>query len=187
MVPVYVLYACRVPVCPYARKGKGKRTWTLDNEGKGKRTLNLQGEEQDHVGKGKRTLNLQGEDGEPVSMRDHVRATIYWGMDKPDEQDYRNEEVFWTRRDRQGKGTDNDEVEPPPGLENERVWPPPALVDAWVRKGKGRGKERAIDVWIGKGPGKDKGNNEVLVGHVWNLVDAWIGKGNGKGKGIPYQ
>ena len=62
LVPVYVLYACRVPVCPYARKGKGKRTWTLDNEGKGKRTLNLQGEEQDHVGKGKRTLNLQGEE-----------------------------------------------------------------------------------------------------------------------------
>ena len=62
LVPVYALYACRVPVCPYARKGKGKMHWTLDNEGKGKRTLNLQGEEQDHVGKGKRTLNLQGEE-----------------------------------------------------------------------------------------------------------------------------
>ena len=62
LVPVYVLYACRVLVGLYARKGKGKRTWTLDNEGKGKRTLNLQGEEQDHVGKGKRTLNLQGEE-----------------------------------------------------------------------------------------------------------------------------
>ena len=88
---------------------------------------------------------------------------------------------------RQGKGADNDEVEPPPGLENERVWPPPALVDAWVRKGKGLGKERGIEVRIGKGPGRDKGkgnarNNEVLLGHVWDLVDAVVGKGNGKGK-----
>ena len=163
MVPVYALYACRVPVCPYARKGKGKRTWTLDNEGKGKRTLNLQGEEQDHVGKGKRTLNLQGEE------QDHVHATISW---RYDEQDTRFQWIS---------------VEPPPGLDDERVWPPPALVDAWVRKGKGLGKERGIEVRIGKGPGRDKGkgnawNNEVLLGHVWDLVDAVVGKGNGKGK-----
>ena len=60
---------------------------------------------------------------------------------------------------------------PPPGLDDERVWPPPALADAWIRQGKGLGKERGIDVWIGKGPGKDTGkgnawNNEVLLGHV---------------------
>ena len=156
MVPVYMVYACRVRECPYGREGKGKRTWTLDNEGKGKRTLNLQGEEQDHVGKGKRTLNLQGEE------QDHVHATISWGERS---------------------------VEPPPGLDDERVWPPPALVDAWVRKGKGLGKERGIDVWIGTGKdkGKDKGkgdawNNEVLLRHVWDLVDAAVGKGSGRGK-----
>ena len=144
MVPVYVLYACRVPVCPYARKGKGKRTWTLDNEGKGKRTLNLQGEEQDHV-----------------------RATISW---RYDEQDTRFQWIS---------------VEPPPGLDDERVWPPPALVDAWIRKGKGLGKERGIDVWIPAGKDKGKGdawNNEVLLRHVWDLVDAAVGKGSGRGK-----
>ena len=47
-------------------------------------------------------------------------------------------------------------------------------MDAWVRKGKGQGEERAIDVWIGKGEGrgKDKGNSEVLLEHVWNFLDA---------------
>ena len=128
------------------------------DKGKGKRTMTLD-QMQAHIdGKGKRTLNLQGEE------QDHVRATISW---RYDEQDSR---FRWLS------------VEPPPGLENERVWPPPALVDAWIRKGKGQGKERAIDVWIDKGPGKDKGNNEVLLGHVWGLVDAVVGKGNGKGK-----
>ena len=126
------------------------------DQGKGKRTFTL-----DHEGKCKRTLNLQGEDRRQFCGR---------GM------------AVWLPCD---------EVEPPPGIENERVWPPPALVDAWIRKGKGLGKglgkERAIDVWIGKGPGKDKGkgnawNNEVLLGHVWDLVDAVVGKGNGKGK-----
>ena len=161
MVPVYVLYACRVPVCPYARKGKGKMHWTVDNEGKGKRTLNLQGEEQDHVGKGKRTLNLQGEE------QDHVHATISW---RYDEQDTRFQWIS---------------VEPPPGLDDERVWPPPALVDAWIRKGKGLGQERGIDVWIPAGKDKGKGdawNIEVLLRHVWDLVDAAVGKGSGRGK-----
>ena len=167
MVPVHVVYSCPCRACPYGNEGKGKRTWTL---GYGK------GNEQDHEGKGKRTWNLQGNE------RDHVRATIYWGMGKGHEQDYRNEEVFWTRqlwRGSQGKGKDNHEVEPPPGLagiregskgegkDNERVWPPPAIVDAWIRRGKGMDNDaRAIDVWIGKGQGKDKGNDEVLVGHV---------------------
>ena len=36
MVPVVMVYACRVRACPYGREGKGKRTWTLDDEGKGK-------------------------------------------------------------------------------------------------------------------------------------------------------
>ena len=174
---MHVVYACRS--CPYD-KGKGKRTFTLDHEGKGKPTLNLHGEDgrqlcgrgfveahevdqmQAHIdGKGKCTLNLQGEE------QDHVRATISW---RYDEQDSR---FRWLS------------VEPPPGLEDERVWPPPALVDAWIRKGKGLGKERGIDVWIGKGKDKGKGNawnNEVLLRHVWDLVDAVIGKGNGKGK-----
>ena len=48
LVPVYMVYACRIRECPYGREGKGKRTWTLDHEGKGKRTWTLQGEEQDH-------------------------------------------------------------------------------------------------------------------------------------------
>ena len=145
LVPVYMVYACRVRECPYGREGKGKRTWTLDHEGKGKRTLNLQG-----------------------ARQNHVRATISWGMGMPDEQDNRNEEMFWTRPAPSALAA------PPPGLENERVWPPSALVDAWVRKGKGRGEERAIDVWIGKGDGrgKDKGNSEVLLEHVWNFLDA---------------
>ena len=159
MVPVFMVYACRVRECPYGREGKGKRTWTLDDEGKGKgkRTWTL-----DHEGKGKRTLNLQG------ARQNHVRATISWGMGMPDEQDYRNEEMFWTRPAPSALAA------PPPGLENERVWPPSALVDAWVRKGKGQGEERAIDVWIGKGKGrgKDKGNSEVLLEHVWNFLDA---------------
>ena len=133
MVPVSMVYACRVRWCPYGREGKGNRTWTLDDEGKGKRTWTL-----DHEGKGKRTLNLQG------ARQNHVRATISWGMGMPDEQDYRNEEMFWTRPAPSALAA------PPPGLENERVWPPSALVDAWVRKGKGQGEERAIDVWIGK-------------------------------------
>ena len=154
-------------MCPYGRKGKGKRTWTLDNEGKGKRTLNLQGEEQDHVGKGKRTLRDARAPLHP-SEQDHVHATISW---RYDEQDTRFQWIS---------------VEPPPGLDDERAWPPPALVDAWVRKGKGSGKERGIDVWIGKGKDKGKGdawNREVLLRHVWDLVDAVIGKGNGKCKG----
>ena len=157
MVPVVMVYACRVRECPYGREGKGKRTWTLDDEGKGKRTWTL-----DHEGKGKRTLNLQG------ARQNHVRATISWGMGMPDEQDYRNEEMLWTRPAPSALAA------PPPGLENERVWPPSALVDAWVRKGKGQGEERAIDVWIGKGKGrgKDKGNSEVLLEHVWNFLDA---------------
>ena len=159
MVPVSMVYACRVRWCPYGREGKGKRTWTLDDEGKGKgkRTWTL-----DHEGKGKRTLNLQG------ARQNHVRATISWGMGMPDEQDYRNEEMFWTRPAPSALAA------PPPGLENERVWPPSALVDAWVRKGKGQGEERAIDVWIGKGKGrgKDKGNSEVLLEHVCNFLDA---------------
>ena len=48
MVPVVMVYACRVRACPYGREGKGKRTWTLDDEGKGKgkRTWTL-----DHAGK----------------------------------------------------------------------------------------------------------------------------------------
>ena len=154
MVPVFMVHAFRVRECPYGRKCKGKRTWTLDDEGKGKRTWTL-----DHEGKGKRTLNLQG------ARQNHVRATISWGMGMPDEQDNRNEEMFWTRPAPSALAA------PPPGLENERVWPPSALVDAWVRKGKGRGEERAIDVWIGKGKGrgKDKGNSEVLLEHVWNM------------------
>ena len=64
LVPVYVLYACRVPVCPYARKGKGKRT------------LNLQGEEQDRMHHWRGSLEITAVASTPMPQAQSSEGNI---------------------------------------------------------------------------------------------------------------
>ena len=182
LVPVYVVYVCRVRECPYGREGKGKRTWTQP----GVARVAYSGDDEvvyewpppppvgcelpppgapppgapppGHPGKGKdnddrlfvqfvrSSVDGSEEQGQWKGGRGYVWPPR---CRKGNGQGNGNDEVVFVREGHQGKGKDKGSWMRSPHSQGRGqgqggrgyVWPPAAIVDAFIRKGKGKEDE----------------------------------------------